>query len=90
MWTLQELCLVSDELSGCATVVHKPQREGMAQEQKKDRHLLVLPPLTLVGFFLRRLKEESVCAHAHPKPYQCQTTLTGQQSQHYKVPAEFH
>lgn len=65
MWTLQELCLVSDVLSGCATVVHKPQREGAAQKQKKDRHLLVLLPLMLVRFFPRRLEEVSVCAHAH-------------------------
>lgn len=62
------------------------------KSRKKDRHLLVLLPLTLVRFFLKRLKEASVCAHAHiniqtlPVPNDSDWIVEAT----YKVPVEFH
>lgn len=42
----------------------KHRGKALLKEEEADRHLLILLPPMVVRFFLRRLKEASLCAHA--------------------------
>ena len=37
----------------------------LKRRKEREKHLLILLPLTVVTFFLRRLEEASLCARAH-------------------------
>lgn len=55
-------------MHGLAVLLFLIKHRGKAllkRRKERERHILILLPLTVVRFFLRRLKEASICARAH-------------------------